>query len=615
MSLPAAMILTILASAFLLQAEDKDTNFLGKFLFGYRIVDTSGTFEKYKEDINLDDGARLFTFHLQYTPNESFKKLLDRLNINLYNFGGDPYETFRLDIQKYGRYKFQYDHKKAAYFYADQYEAGGHLFDPFTFDFERTMDNVFFKFWFSKNIDLYLNYNSYTKKGNSTTSLDINRVEFEFDKPISEDFQEVALGLDIHVNRYSFLFEEKIMDYENSNSYFLPGFADGGPNARYPSTLNLYALDQPYNLKTYTHTLQFSLHPFDNLLIKGSGRISNQDMDLSYAEEADGINYLGKFFMYSLSGKGSFNRKIQLYQVDISYLLFDKLALVTGFRVNDFEQEGSMSVDDEREETIWNYDTRSIEAGIQYQYSPQLVMTLGYRNEVRELDTTETVTYEEQTIQNGLFGNIKWDLSQTFKITADYQYGAYENPYTLISPTNFHRFRFTAKATVKQIKFSGTYMWKSSESKVYDNLWNSTHHQVNVRAGYHTEKIQVSGGYSYMDVEQEGDRIVAYPPSFSGPAGTFLWEILYEGKSNLFDASMSFDLAKNWKLAGYTNIYWNRGFWEIDRITLKGYLEYTFDSGFITRMGYRFVDFEEKLSGFNDYSAHIIECSFGYIWK
>ena len=50
MSLPAAMILIILASAFLLQAEDKDTNFLGKFLFGYRIVDTSGTFEKYKED-------------------------------------------------------------------------------------------------------------------------------------------------------------------------------------------------------------------------------------------------------------------------------------------------------------------------------------------------------------------------------------------------------------------------------------------------------------------------------------------------------------------------------------------------------------------------------------
>ena len=92
-------------------------------------------------------------------------------------------------------------------------------------------------------------------------------------------------------------------------------------------------------------------------------------------------------------------------------------------------------------------------------------------------------------------------------------------------------------------------------------------------------------------------------------------DILYEGKSNLFDASLSADLANNWALGGYANVYWNRGFWEIDRITFKAYLEYTFNNGLVSQIGYRYVDFKEKMSGFNDYSANILEISFGYRWK
>ncbi|MDH5386704.1 MAG: hypothetical protein OEY18_18540, partial [Candidatus Aminicenantes bacterium] len=192
--------------------------------------------------------------------------------------------------------------------------------------------------------------------------------------------------------------------------------------------------------------------------------------------------------------------------------------------------------------------------------------------------------------------------------------GTYDEPYTLISPTSFHRFRFTAKVRKDNFNFSGSYLWNKSESEVYDDLWNSTKNQLSLRAGYHGKKVQIFGGYSLIDVEHKGDRKVAYPPSWTG-AGTFLWEIFYEGKSNLLDASVSADLANNWRIGGYTNFYWNRGFWEIDRFTLKGYVEYTFSNGFITQLGYRYVDFEESLSGFNDYSASIFEISFGYRWK
>ena len=608
------LIVFVFSTAISLRAEEEKKNLYGKLMFGYRFVDTSGAVERYKQDINLDEGLRIFNFNLQITPNATFQNLFDRIDINMYNFGGDPYETFRLAIKKSGKYQFQYDRRKSTYFYADQHEVGGHLFNPFTFDFNRIMDNLFFKLLVNKYVDVYVNFDRYNKQGDSVVTLDINRIEFEFDKPIQEDYRQFAIGLDLHMKKGSFVFEEKIMDYTNTNSLFLPGFADGGSGARYPSTLNLFTLDQPYDLKTYTHTFKATARPFDRLLIKGYAQINNQDMDLSYSEEADGINYLGKFFEYGSNGAGNFDRNIQMYDFDATYLLLDKLAVIGAFRFQDFEQDGFMSVDGVRQESMLKYKNRALEGGLQYQFSPDLAFTAGYRNEIRDLDGTETVTYEERTTRNGLFGNVKWNLSQSYRITADYQFGTYDDPYTLISPTSFHRFRLTAKANIQEFRFSGSYLWNKTESEVYENLWNSSKQQISLRAGYHGAKIQVFGGYSYMDVEHESDRIIAYPPAWAG-SGTFPWEIFYEGKSSLLDASLSANLANNWRLGGYANFYWNKGFWEIDRSTIKGYVEYTFDNGLITQLGYRYVNFEESLSGFNDYSANIFEISFGYLWK
>ncbi|KKM20636.1 hypothetical protein LCGC14_1643510, partial [marine sediment metagenome] len=53
----------------------------------------------------------------------------------------------------------------------------------------------------------------------------------------------------------------------------------------------------------------------------------------------------------------------------------------------------------------------------------------------------------------------------------------------------------------------------------------------------------------------------------------------------------------------------------ISRTMIKAHVDYTFDNGIIAQLGYRFVDFKEKSSGFNDYKANILEISFGYRWE
>ncbi len=138
-----------------------------------------------------------------------------------------------------------------------------------------------------------------------------------------------------------------------------------------------------------------------------------------------------------------------------------------------------------------------------------------------------------------------------------------------------------------------------------------------MRVGYNQEKFKLAAGYSFIDVEHKSDRIIAYPPSWSGPAGTFDWLIRYSGESHLIDGSLSLKVGEQWSIGSYANIYSNKGFWEISRTTVKAYVEYVFTNGFATatQVGYRYVDFQEKDSGFNDYTANIFEVSFGYRWE
>ncbi len=610
--------IVMLAGLFVLSASpvsgQEENEFYGDFLLGYRYVDTSGTLSKYKEDFNLFDGVRLFNFNLHYQPGEDMN-LFDRLDVYANNLGGDPFETLSIFVQKYGGYQFRFDRRKSTYFYNDMHEAGGHLYDLHSFNFDRIRDTGSLKVMLHDAVDLIMSFDRYSKEGESTATFDINRIEFEFDEPVQEDYSQVSIGANVRLNnRYSFLFEEQIMDYENTNSLFLPGYADGGASARYPSSLQYFHLNQPYTINSNLHSLKFNARPFDNLILKGAVQLRNQDMDLDYSESAMGTNYLNRLFSTSLSGGGTFDRTTHLYDLDATYLLMNKLAVVGAVRYHDFEQEGTFSYDGESETSSLGYSTLGFEGGIQYQFSPRFTLTAGYRNETREYQGTETVNYEDETRRNGFFGNLNLKISQMLRLTADYQHGIYDNPFTLISPTDFYRLRITARFNYEDFSINASYLRNQTTNDVLDELWESHSDRINFTGSYNTDPLQISAGYTLISTIHESERIIAFPPSWYG-AGTFPWDIYYEGKSNLLDVSLKYDISEQVKIGAYGNVYDNSGFWDLSRTMLKGFFEYMFPNGLVSNLGYRYIDFKEDSSGFNDYTANILELSFGYRWK
>jgi hypothetical protein len=613
-----AFLTGILASALVprLQAQ---TKFTGDFLFGYRFVDTSGPGAdyKYREDINLRGGARLYSFSLSYTPDNEYKKYFDRFDLRLANLGGDPYEAVSVSLQKYGRYAMTYDRRKSNYFYHDlaQTERIGGLYDLHTFDFDRVTDSGSAKVWLSDRADVFFTFDRYTRKGASTTTLDVERIEVEFDRPVQEESKQVGVGLDVHFKRLSFVLEEKYINYKNDNSYLLPGLTDGGPQADYPTSLNFYFMNQPYELKTWIESLQFIARPFDRLLLTGSAQLSRLDENLTYSEFSQGINYLNRKFQFDVTGTGKFERNLELYELDANYLVLNKLSLVAAVRYHNLDQTGSLTTSGGTDAVDFGYNTLGVDAGVQYEFAPRLILTLGYRFEDRDLDNLETVTYDFKTTKNGAFGNLHWDPFRTLKLTFDYEHSAYDNPFTLISPTSYDRFRMTAKYQMKVFSLTATYLYNNAKSDIDEDMFKTTRNQFSLRAGLHGAKFKGFVGYAYLESKRSGLRTVSYPPFWTGPGGTFLWDILYEGRANLFDANLSYDVNEFWKLGAYANYYSNKGSYEVERAMVRAYIEYSFWGGYSAQFGYRHVNFKETVLGFNNYQANIVELSFGYRWK
>ncbi len=616
-ALTAAALGMLLAAAAVSPLEAQ-SRFTGDFLLGFRTVDTGGpgADSKYREDLNLKGGARLYNLNLSYQPDESGKKLFDRFDLTMVNLGGEPFETISARLQKYGKYQFKYDRRKSAYYYKDLTQVdGGSLYDLHMFDFDRVVDSGSAKVWLTRNADVFFSFDRFTRKGASTTTQDIGRQVFPFDKPIQEESRQVALGLNVHFKRYSFFLEEKYINFQNDNSYFLPGAADGGPDAVYPTTLDNYSLNEPYELKTSIQTFRFTAGPFDRLYLSGSAQWSNLDENLSHTESGSGINELNRKFTIGNSGSGTFERNQQRYEFEATYRLLRKLSIVGAVRHQNFDQTGSLTIGSAPATGEYAYKTMGVDAGFQYEFNPKLILTLGYRFEDRRLENLETVNFEPQTTKGGGFGNLRWDVSRRLKLTVDYEHSSYDDPFTLISPTSFDRLRATAKYQMGVFSLSAAYLYNNSESDIVDDMFKASRNQFSLRGGFHKDNFKGFVGYTYLQAKREGTRTVSYLPFWTGPGGTFLWDLLYEGKASILDASLTWDLNAFWKVGGWVNSYSNTGSYDVKRTMAKAYVEYAFAGGYSAQAGYRYAWFKEPNLGFNNYQANIFEFSFGYRWK
>jgi len=600
------LALVLFAVAIPAQAQDDSMAFTGNIFVGYRTVNVGGTENKYKEDINLQKGPRLFDFNFALEPNGDLKQYVDKVDFSMSNFGGDPFESMHLNVRKYGRYDFRFLHTKSTYFYQDTLMDDVTLGDFHHFNFDRVRDDAKFSVQLSKAARFNFDFNRYTKIGTSTTTLDYQRAELEMDKPIDESLNDFTAGLQYDWDKVTLVLSEGLRDYSNVVDIFLPGSYQDDP-----TVVNYFFFNQPYDYRSHTHTAQLIAHPSSKLTVKASGIVQSLDLNVSASLDSAGTSFQGPPYVQADSGKGSNSRDTNMFDLDGTYLVTSKVGLIGGVWYRHLNQDGTLPFAGDTGQGKWTVKTTGGRAGVQVSPSSTFMISGGVEYETRDVTTHRlepgATDFENESLTTdatGFFADINWKPNKKFMLTGEAEDSSYNDPFTLKSPTDRQRFRVRGRYDVKK----GYYISGSYVTNIYknnDSNWDAHYDMADLRLGYQKEGLAGSLGWGWVDVSRQIDQTIS--------AGQFFM-IDYQGTANFYDGQVRWTISQPWAIGAEARFYTNTGSFGIDRDDERAFVEYTFQSNYVVHVGYRHIKYNEKEFNLDDYHANIAEFSIGYRW-
>lgn len=600
--------MTFLVSSNILRADEEDKVLLtGNFEFGYRHVDVSGNINKYYEDLNIRKGPRLLSLNFDLLASGKYKNYFDLLNVHASTIGGDPFESYGFTLKKYGAFNFRYGHRKSTYYYQDtilppslaniSLTTGG---DFHTYNFEKNFDELYFDLRPMKRAKLFFSYERQQRFGESTTTLDLVRDEFELDKPLYELKTEYRAGFQVNFEKLNFFLEGSYLDFDNKSRIFLPGFSEGSNSTNFAELFS-FELTTPYNFKMPMVRARVNAQPTKRIQATVSYAFSDLDMSLNYYERGLGTNFNNTLLDYVTTGNGQISRKFNLADFDLSYRVRDRVYLIGGFKYNKIEQDGELSINGNAPlQTSLDIKTSIYEAGTQVLLLKTLSVTGGLRYETRKVSFEE----EKRTNRTSFFFNGIYSPSNKLNVMGEYEKGTYKDPYTLMSPTDLNRFKIRGKfKPIAGFDIILTYLRRDLKNEDSGGKFDSNTYSFDLAYSFKS-KVYLSAGYSKVDIDSSISNVVAY---FLQP-----WYIRYESTNNVFRGSIKYVFNKGLSVGAIVEDYKNSGTWELNWTTLKGWIKYTLSSGYSLSLSYIWNNYDEKKYDFDDYSSNIFTLGFGY---
>ena len=593
-----------------------DSPLTGSVSLGVRNVEVGGAVTKYREDVNLDDGVRLFDFSLRYAPPRDTESIVDRIDLTARTLGGDPYESVSLSVQKYGAYNLKLDHRRSEYFYEDTIVpaaladidavTGG---DFHTFDFERVRDTASLDLDLSPDTKLSFGLERQTRTGDSTTTLDIQRDEFELDRPIDESLDALTAGIQHSWDKITIVFQEEIKKFENTNEMFLPG-ASAGTNTLDPADLQFYFLDQSYDFDSQAHLVRVLANPTSRLKVRAASRREDLDLDMDASERSDGTTFTGAPFTTDISGGAAIGRDLAFDEVDVEFDVNERLRLVGGFRSSSLDQGGSLVFGPDVGAGLWDIDTDGLEIGVEFAARANLVFSVGLSNEERDAGGSYGFAMQQGASQvvtdrDGFFARALYESEQGLELSASIEENSIDNPFALASATDNMRYSFRVRHRWDNgLSLTGSHRRTDVEN---DNSgWATDTDQTAIRVSYRNERLQLSGGYTSVDTARSVDQLVT--------AGfrQDLFLINFTADSVFFDASARWIINDTISIGADVRRYENDGSFAVDRDDLRAFVDVRLTDEYSLEVAYREFDYLEDV--FDDYDAEILELAIRLDW-
>ncbi|MGD2167271.1 MAG: hypothetical protein PVF63_04130, partial [Gammaproteobacteria bacterium] len=373
----------------------QDGTITGRASLGMRNVSVDGSLEKFREDINLDDGVRLFDAAFSYVAGSNSDNAIDLVELDARHLGGDPFESIHFGARKYGVYNLRLDRRRSQYFYQDVIlppalasVSGSTAGDFHHFDFERVRDRAALELTVTPSTQFSFGLDRHTRTGESTTTADVQRDEFDIERPLDESMNAANVGVQHAWDKVTLVFERDARKFENTIEAFLPG-ASSGLNETDPAELLFFSLDQSYDYESTGNTLRIAAQPTTRIDLRMLWRQEDLDLNMDAREQSAGADFTGNPFSSDASGFAAIGRDIELHELGFGYLLNDRLRLIGEVRRHTLDQRGTLEFDATTGNGLWDMETLGSEFGFEYVAFENVVLSAGVSQESRDVLHTE----------------------------------------------------------------------------------------------------------------------------------------------------------------------------------------------------------------------------------
>jgi hypothetical protein len=590
----------------------------GSISLGVRSVDVSGTTAKYLQDVNLDDGVRLFGVQMSYEPTQA-GGTIDRFDLDATGLGGDPFESIHLGLRKFGAYNLKLDRRRSEYFYADTILpadlasiAGSTGGDYHRFDFERVRDSAALDIDLSPATGISVSLERQTRAGKSTTTQDIQRDEFELDRPLDESSNALTLGVHHAWQRVTLIFEERLQDFANTSVLFLPG-ASPGANTTDPAALDFFMLDQSYDYKSRSRLVRAVTRPTDRVDVSAFWQHEALDLDVPAASESSGgVAFDGTPFTTTASGAAAVGRDVDVGGIEVGAKVGERLRLVGSARHSKLAQSGALAYATDLGSGDWDIATDGVELGVEVAVTPVMTVAAGWSAESR--DTTRGFTLNTEvsgpdvsnTDRQGFFVRLAVETPGKIDVNLGIESNDIDDPFALASPTATRRYKISARRRWENgLSLAGTYRSSSVDNR--RSGFGSGTEQADLRLMYRGSRVQLSTGYARINLARQIDQLV------TGGTRQDLFAIDYAAAALLRDASARWQVNPRVALGADLRAYDNHGSFRLARNDNSAYVDLAVGAAYGLKVAFRDLDYTED--AFDAYDAQIVEVAFALRWQ
>jgi len=328
------------------------------------------------------------------------------------------------------------------------------------------------------------------------------------------------------------------------------------------------------------------------------------------AERSAGTTFAGAPFATALAGPTAVDRRIEVGELDVGFAVTQRVRVVGSARRSTLEQSGDTAFGASSGTSAWNLATDGVEAGVEVAVSGAVTVAAGWSTERRDADYDWTLDASAaarrgSTERDGYWARLVVATTGGWQVTASVEDNSIDAPFALASATASRRYRVGARRRwTNGLSLSANY--RNTDVENDESGWLADTEQADLRVLYNRSRLQVSGGYTRIDLARSIDQLVM---AGSRPVP---YTIDYATDAMLRDASVRREINSRFTVGGDARTYDAHGSVRIARDDVRAYGEIALGRTYALQIAYRDIDYTED--AFDAYDARLLELALRLKW-